>query len=161
MLFGWVINGPLGRVQDSSSYSANVIRADTELSEQFRSYCNMEFNNSVFGGKPSLSQNDKHALEIMQETCLVQDGHYTIALPSEEDPPCIENNRSLREHRLRLLKKRLLKDLDLLLKCTTCMEDLLHKGYAKQPLHVAMYIPGRMWYLPKIKIQILSCIILY
>ena len=145
-IFGWVVNGPLGRVQDSSSYTANFIRADTELSEQFRSYCNMEFNDSVYGGKPSLSQNDKRALEIMQETCLLRDGHYTIALPWKEDPPCIENNRSLAEHRLRLLKKRLLKNSDLRVKYTTCIEDLLHKGYAKKA--PAIDVPGRTWYLP-------------
>ena len=30
-IFGWVVNGPLGRVQDSNLYTANSIRADTEL----------------------------------------------------------------------------------------------------------------------------------
>ena len=50
-IFGWVVNGPLGRVQGSNFYTANFIRADTELSEQFQSYCNMEFNDSVYGGK--------------------------------------------------------------------------------------------------------------
>ena len=144
-IFGWVVNGPLGRVRDSNFYTANFIRADTELSEQFRSYCNMEFNDSVYGGKPSLSQNDKRALELMQETCVWQEGHYTIALPWKEDPPCIENNRSLAEHRLRLLKKRLLKDSDLRVKYTTCIEDLLHKGYGKKAPAIAA--PGRTWYL--------------
>lgn len=61
-IFGWVVNGPLGRVQDSNFYTTNFIRADVELREQFRSYCNMEFNDSVYGRKPSLSQNDKRAL---------------------------------------------------------------------------------------------------
>ena len=73
----------------------------------------MEFNDSVYDGKPSLSQNDKRALQ-MQETCVLQEGPYNIALPWKEDPTCIENKRSLAEHRLRLLKRRLLKDSDLL-----------------------------------------------
>ena len=145
-IFGWVVNGPLGRVQGPNFYTANFIRADTELSEQFQSYCNMEFNDSVYGGKPSLSQNDKRALEIMQETCILQDGHYTIALPWKQDPPSIENNRSVAEHRIRLLKKRLLKDSDLRVKYTSCIEDLLHKGYAKRA--PAINVPGRTWYLP-------------
>lgn len=100
----------------------------------------MEFNDSVYGRKPSLSQNDKRALEIMQETCVLQDGHYTITLP------CIVNNKSLAEHRFRLLKKILLKDFDLRVKYTTCIEDLLHKGYAKKA--PAIDVPGRTWYLP-------------
>ena len=32
-ILGWVVNGPLGRIQDSNLYTANFIRADTELSE--------------------------------------------------------------------------------------------------------------------------------
>ena len=32
-IFGWVINGPLGRVQDSGSHIANFISAHTELDD--------------------------------------------------------------------------------------------------------------------------------
>ena len=45
-VFGWVVNGPLGRVQSSATGTANLIKADVELSDQFRKYCNMEFNDS-------------------------------------------------------------------------------------------------------------------
>ena len=45
-----------------------------------------------------------------------------------------------------MLKKRLLKDSDLRVKYTTCIEDLLHKGYAKKA--PAITAPGRTWYLP-------------
>ena len=145
-VFGWVINGPLGRVQDSGSYMANFIRADAELDDQFRKYCNMEFNDSVYGAKTSLSQSDKCALEIMQDTAALQDGHYTIALPWKNDPPCLENNRSLAEHRLRLLKKRRLKDSDLRVKYAACIEDLPQKVYAKKAPPIG--IPGGTWYLP-------------
>ena len=94
-VFGWVINGPLGRVQDSGSYIANFIRADAELDDQFRKYCNMEFNDSVYGAKTSLSQNDKRALEIMQDTAALQDGHYTIALPWKDDPSVLRKIEAL------------------------------------------------------------------
>ena len=91
----------------------------------------MEFNDSVYDGKTSLSQNDNRALKIMQDTAALQDGHYTIALPWKNDPPCLDNNRSLAEHRLRLLKKRLLKDSDLRVKYAACIKDLPQKEYAK------------------------------
>ena len=91
----------------------------------------MEFNDSVYDGKTSLSQNDNRALKIMQDTAALQDGHYTIALPWKNDPPCLDNNRSLAEHRLRLLKKRLLKDSDLRVKYAACIKDLPEKEYAK------------------------------
>ena len=125
-----MINGPFGRVQSSSTCTANFIKADLELSEQFRSYCNMEFNDSVYSCEPSLSQNDKRALEIMNETATLVNGHYEIALPWKNDPPGIDNNKVIAEHRLRLLKKHLLKDPVLLTKYKECIEDLLEKGYA-------------------------------
>ena len=145
-IFGWVINGPLGRVQDLGLHTANVIRADAELDDQFRRYCNMEFNDSVYCGKPLLSQNDKRAFEVMQETTVLQDGHYTIVLPWKNDLPYLKNNRGLAEHRLRLLKKRLFKDPDMRVKYAACIEDLLQKGYAKKASPIG--VPGKTWYLP-------------
>ena len=100
----------------------------------------MEFNYSVYGRKP-LSQNDKHALEIIQDTATLPDGHNTIALPWNDYPPCLENNRSLVEHRLRLLKKRLLKNSDLQVKYIACIQDLHQKGHAKKAPSIG--IPGR------------------
>ena len=67
-VLGWVVNGQLARVQSSATSTANFIKVDLELSEQFRSYCNKEFNDSVYTCEPSLSQNDKRALEIMNKT---------------------------------------------------------------------------------------------
>ena len=92
-VFGWVVNGPLGRVQSSCTSTANFIKADLELNEQFRSYCNREFNDSVYTCEPSLSQNDKRALEIMNETAILMNGHYEIALPWKNDPPGLDNNK--------------------------------------------------------------------
>ena len=106
----------------------------------------MEFNYTVYGRKPSLSQNDKRALEIIQDTATLPDGHNTIALPWKDYPPCLKNNRSLVEHRLRLLKKRLLKNSDLQVKYIACIQDLLQKGHAKKAPSIR--IPGRTWYLP-------------
>ena len=74
----------------------------------------------------------------MQDTAALQDGHYTIALPWKNDPPCLENNRSLAEHRLRLLKKRLLKDSDFHVKYAACIEDLPQKVYARRP-HLSVF----------------------
>ena len=47
-VFGWVMNGPLGRAQRSVARTANFIKADVELSDQFWKYCNMEFNDSIY-----------------------------------------------------------------------------------------------------------------
>ena len=52
---GWVVNGPLGRT-GRVPRSASSISADVQLNEQFEKFCNMEFNNSTFSNKTSMSQ---------------------------------------------------------------------------------------------------------
>ena len=79
-ILGWVVNRPLGRIHSSAPATANFVRADAELTEQFRSYCNMEFNDSVYRNDISMSSNDKRALEIMSQTAVLKEGHYEIAL---------------------------------------------------------------------------------
>ena len=145
-VFGWVVNGPLGRAQAADTRTANFIKADVELSEQFRKYCNMEFSDSIYSNKSSMSQNDKRALEVMRKSATLKGGHYEIALPWKDDPPLLENNKIVAEHRLRLLKKRLLKDPELLTKYKECIEDLLKRGHAKKA--PANGIEGKTWYLP-------------
>ena len=140
-VFVWVANGPLGRTQSSATCTANFIRTDVELSEQFRSYWNMEkFNDTIHDSKHSLSQNDKRALQMMNETATLKNGHY------ETNPPCLDNNKPVAQHRLRLSQKRLSKDQERLKKYKECMEDLLQKGYAKKA--PASETPGKTWYLP-------------
>ena len=61
-----------------------------------------------------------------------KDGHYEIALPWMNYPPCLQDNKRLAEHRLSLLKKRLQRDSTLLSKYAAFMEDLLSKDYAQR-----------------------------
>ena len=55
------------------------------------------------------------------------------------------DNKVIAEHRLKLLKKRLLKDPELLTKYKECIDDLLKKGYAKSAPTTS--IEGKTWYL--------------
>jgi hypothetical protein len=46
-ILGWTINGPLGRHTAKMNHTANLIRGDTTLSEQFREFCNYDFQDSL------------------------------------------------------------------------------------------------------------------
>ena len=72
-----------------------------------------------------------------------------MALPWRQQPPELPNNKSLAEHRLKLLKRRLTKDPLLQGKYTEFMDDLLRKGYAKR-VHTAQCkeLSTPVWYLP-------------
>ena len=148
-IFGWVLNGPLGRTVNQLPTS-NLVDASfkLELNQQFESFCNMEFNDSIYDPKTSLSQNDRKAIKIMEASVKHKDGHYEIALPWKNYPPCLEDNKRLTEHRLSLLKKRLQRDPALLSKYAAFMEDLLSKGYAQHVQDNKLGSLNTHWYLP-------------
>lgn len=70
-----VVNGP------SATRTARFIKADVDLSDQFQKYCNMEFNDSIYSRKSSMSLNDKPAIDVMRNSAKLKSGHYEIALP--------------------------------------------------------------------------------
>ena len=56
-IFGWVLNGPLGR-KESKAPTANLIDTSAKLSKQFEDFCNLEFNDSGYEPQASMSRND-------------------------------------------------------------------------------------------------------
>ena len=147
-VFGWTINGPLGRF-GASQPSVNFIRADKELSQQFRMFCNWESCDSVYDDKPAMSKEDAQALAIMENSICLKNGHYEIALPWREAIPQLPNNRPLAEHRSKLLRRRLLKNPDLKSKYSSFMDDLLRNGHARRvPKNRLEHPVGAVWYLP-------------
>jgi len=111
----------------------------------------MEFNDSAYSEARLMSANDKRAMELMRDSINLENGHYQLALAWKNDPPCLENNRSVVDHRLKLLKQRLSRDPELRSKYKDCIEDLLKKGYPTkaQPAKAQ----GKTWYLPHHAVQ--------
>ena len=95
----------------------------------------------------SKSQNDQRALNIMEGTVKLSNGHYEIGLRWKNNPPHLENNRPQAENRLQLLKKRLKKDAILHEKYTDFMADLLQKCYARK-VTIEEQLQREKWYLP-------------
>ena len=147
-LLGWAINGPLGR-NGNAKRTSNFIRADTALDQQFQRFCNMEFNDSLLDNERAMSLEDKRALNIMESTAVLKEGHYEIAMPWRYSPLCLPNNRTLAVHRLELLRRRLIKDPVLFQKYAAFVDNLLDKAYARK---VPDNRPARSgeatWFLP-------------
>ena len=148
-IFGWAINDPLGR-KGNASRTSNFIRTDTELDYQFKQYCNMEFNDSLVDTEKAMSLEDKNALDNMESTVTLKEGHYEIALPWRRPSPCLPNNRALAEHKLKLLKRRPTKDSELVQKYSAYIDNLLDKDYAaKVPSqHLFDRSDKVIWFLP-------------
>lgn len=147
-VFGWTINGPLGR-NDRAYHSANYIRTDHTLSKQFERFCNLEFNDSVFDSKLGMSKEDSRAMSIIEGSVRLHNGHYEISLPWKNPSIRLPNNRPLAEHRLKLLKKRLLNKPEMLSKYAGFMDNLLSSGFARKvPVDLIDHPNGALWYLP-------------
>ena len=95
-----------------------------------------------------MSQNDKRALKIMEDSIKLDNGHYIIALPWKEYLPQLQNNRSLAEQCLNSLKKRLQREPVVHEKFTAFMNDLLMKDYARKVGVEDQDSSEILWYLP-------------
>lgn len=76
----------------------------------------------------AMSRHDEKVPTIYKESVRLVDGHYEIAIPWNFHPPDLPNNRPLVEHRLKLLRKRFLKDPELFSRYSAFMTDFLDKG---------------------------------
>ena len=148
-IFGWVVNGPLGRDGDSQHTTNFVRTVDEKLECQFKEFCNLEFDDTEYHNGHTLSKEDQRALELMEGSVKLKQGHYEVGLPWKRNPPDLPNNRVLAERRLNLLKKRLDKDPKLLKNYTDYIQGILNNGYARKlPEQQLNKNDGKVWYLP-------------
>lgn len=147
-IFGWTANGPLER-KGSLCRTANVIRSDFELKKQFASFCDQEFSDSANDKTTGMSKEDLCAISIMEQSIVLNEGHYRLALPWKTSPPSLQNNRPLADHRLKLLRRRLQRDQELLSKYFSFMDNLVKNGHARKVPQERMNQPvGAVSYLP-------------
>ena len=149
-IFGWTINGPLGKPTRTLTRScANFILSDHSLHQQFQKFCNMDFNDTFIDSNPKMSIEDSRALELMESSVRLKNGHYEIALPWKTSNRSLPNNRPVTEHRFDLLKKGLIRNPDLHSKYSDFMDDLLNKNYARLFPATSIDNPQHpLWYLP-------------
>jgi vacuolar-type H+-ATPase subunit B/Vma2 len=126
-----VVNGPLGRNASTERITNYLQAADANLENQFKEFCNMEFAETEDTDKTTLSREDQRALQVMNESITLKDGH-EVALPWKKTTPKLPNNRAMAERRLKFLKKRLDKDPQLLKNYSNYIDDLVKKGYARK-----------------------------
>lgn len=130
-MFGWTVNGPLGRESNKARHTANFIRGDVQLEKQFKKFCELEFSYSIADTTMQMSREDFEAVEIIKQTTVLKGNHYQMALPWKAQQPSLPKNWALAEHRLKLLKKRFCRDTDLFGRYSSVIDDHLHKGYCE------------------------------
>ena len=149
--FGWTLNGPLGRYgkERKQCYLIPSCENDDMLEKQFKQYINRDFCESTAYSCKAMSMEDKKALAVLEDTAKLVDGHYQLAIPWRDIQPCLPNNRSVAEHRLKHLKRKLSRDVGLCKKYTNFIDDLMVKDYARKvPQDQVNRNDGAVWYLP-------------
>ena len=127
-------------------------RVNEDLKHQMDRLWKTDFESSLVETKVCPSLEDKKAQQIMAETLKMVDGHFQVALPWRDNPPYLPNeynNRVMAERRGLFLKKRLLRDGNLLRKYQTSLNEYLEKGYAERVPQEQLEVNDRpIWYLP-------------
>ena len=122
---------------------------DEELRQQLETLWKTDFENMEVETKVCASVEDQRALEIMEGSLREVNGHFQVALPWRHDPPYLPNNKVMAERRALLLKRRLMKDEDLLEKYRTTMNDYIEKGHTEMVPEEELNLRNRpVWFLP-------------
>ena len=122
---------------------------DEELNQQLERLWKTDFESSEVETRVCASLEDKKALEIMERTLKMVDGHFQVSLPWRHDPPFLPNNRIVAERRGFTVKKRLLKDEALFEKYKTTMTDYIENSHAEKVPKEELEVKDRtVWYLP-------------
>ena len=134
---GWAVMGPTQTVEDEKdNFNENFIRVgdtpagDDALLQQVKCFWETDFGGSISDHKTAMSVQDKKALQILEASAELVDGHYQVGLPWKHNPPFLPNNRSLALRRLSCLKRRFQKDQELFEKYKTSIHEYIEKGYA-------------------------------
>ena len=139
-----VVNLPLSE-EEQVEYDID----NETLQRQLERLWKTDFGDSVVGTKVSPSVEDKMALNKMEESLQRVGSHFQVALPWQPGSPYLTNNKPRAEQRLQLLKKRLLKDEDLLVKYRTTIQEYIVKGHAQKVPKEELNLEERpVWYLP-------------
>ncbi|XP_006815918.1 uncharacterized protein LOC102804515, partial [Saccoglossus kowalevskii] len=160
-LLGWTFIGPMGRKKRGGN-SINFINVDQVLDSDSPIQClepitsqlhrmyNADFTESLFDTKACMSLEDRRAKAIMDSSVCLIEGHYQLALPWRYDDPCLPNNKWSALKRLKLLKRRLLKDPALMKKYKDTLDGYISQGHARRMPNVdsSATKSGSTWYLP-------------
>ena len=159
-LLGWTVFGPSDKLSNQESVQVYFNAADDyvrdqatseniKLTVQLEKFWKSDFGDSLTSSKPCMSVDDRKALRTMEGSLKKVKGHYQIALPWKNLSPCIPNNRIVAEHRLNLLKKKLLNDKEICKKYCTTMNEYFDKEFAVRVPEEDLDLTDRpVWFLP-------------
>ncbi|CAB3994162.1 Hypothetical predicted protein [Paramuricea clavata] len=130
---GWTITGPLpGYIRTSEGIFHTYVRSpDEELHNQVKLWWRTEEFGCKYDVETQRSVEDENAMRILEETTKKVDGRYEVPL-LWKNGGSMQNNRTVAEHRLALLERRLQRDPNLAEAYKETIHRDLEKGYVKR-----------------------------
>lgn len=151
-LLGWTIVGPSVKKSPhqrmtNKSTEVHAILSDV-LQKQLERQWNVDFQDLNAPDAESASEDDKRALEIMQNSVSMVNGKYQLAVPWKSDPEDLPNNRRAAEVRLQHLRRKLQRNDDLRQQYSATVEKYVADGHARKLTANEARASGPQWYLP-------------
>ena len=112
-MLGWMLLGPSATGEDNAVRCNKLSVNDAKLKEQISRLFALEFDDGSEEGR-RMSLVDEQAVSYVKNSLVMRDGHYEVSPPWKSDPCGLPNNRPLADKRAAHLRRRLLKDHDLL-----------------------------------------------
>ncbi|XP_077970821.1 uncharacterized protein LOC144425211 [Styela clava] len=150
-ILGWSLVGPALSHERNSDVHIHCVQVQEEdlLSQQIKCLWESDFKDVSLSPIPSMSKEDKYALQLMEDSVEIVDGHYQLPLPWKPGCPDLPDNRSVAMKRLKYIERKLKSDPVLKKKYCDTMEKYISLGFAKRiPNEYKVGNKGAVWYLP-------------
>ena len=117
--------------------------------QQLEKFWKTDFVDALCSSKVTMSVDNQKALRTMEDSVKIVSGHYQVALPWRNQPPYLPNNRLAAEQRLKLLRKRFLRNEEFFQRYKGTINDYITKENALRVPHEELNLTGKpLWYLP-------------
>ena len=145
---GWSVLGPAA--QDTKLNAAPSLlltpqpsHDEDELYECLESMYKLDFPERVYEAKLAPSASDKKAMEIVENSIKLVDGHFSIDLPWRRSPLELPFNFHYALKRANVLRAKMAKDESIKIPILSKFEDYLKKGFFEEvgPLSAASRVP--------------------
>ncbi|XP_077973262.1 uncharacterized protein LOC144428217 [Styela clava] len=151
-ILGWSLVGPaFNKASRNESFHVQVNLAEVKREDQrqIREMWETDFKYISLTPTPTLSREDKYALQLMEDNIKMVDGHYQSPLPWKPGCPEFPNNLDTVMRRTNNLGKRLLRNDVLRDKYCSTIAEFIKKGWARKIPAAEFEAPiGKAWYLP-------------
>ncbi|XP_077971336.1 uncharacterized protein LOC120346540 [Styela clava] len=150
-ILGWSLVGPALSYERNSDVHIHCVQVQEKdlLSQQIKCLWESDFKDASLSPIPSMSKEDKYALQLMEDSVEIVDGHYQLPLSWKPGCPDLPDNRSVAMKRLKYIERKLKSDPVLKKKYCDTMEKYISLGFAKRiPNEYKVGRKGAVWYLP-------------